>query len=276
MSNTVYATHRIVRGLEQNLGESVSRLNETAAGLEVRVQQTEGQNLRLQGMIEENQIKLDRLQARLDEFSTAVYKALNLTPPTRSGFSAGPDRNVYVPDDAVRITDPGAGTSTPARVSAPPRQPVAARPTAPTTPPSQPLPPTAPVSQGADAMTDYQGAQRFFIDQEFTQALAAYEAYLTRYPNSKFTSNAQFWKAECLLKLERYSEAASEYDVLRAQFADSDKVPASYYRQALCYIRLGQRQQAVGALETVIREYPATAAATQSEDLLRRMQQQGG
>src|SRR3990170_2635421 len=69
VEDTVYSTYRVVKNLDQNLGASVTKLNETAADLSARVNESDRQVAKLQAMTEENQVKLDRLQAKLDKLT---------------------------------------------------------------------------------------------------------------------------------------------------------------------------------------------------------------
>ena len=67
LENTVYATHQTVRKLDRNLSASVSKLNETAVDLAVRIDETDRQSQGLQSLVEENQVKLCCPRSRGEE-----------------------------------------------------------------------------------------------------------------------------------------------------------------------------------------------------------------
>lgn len=259
MSTTVYATHRIVRNLEQNLGDSVTKLNETAAGLQSRVEQTEEQSRRMQGIVEENQMKLDRIQSDLSRLSDALYRHLGLSTGVSSTSAADEaSAPMYVPQSEVVVEQPSADTS--AQASASPQQTVIPSTTSGSTP----------VTTG-NAMDDYKNAQQMLLDMQYADALNAFESYLNQYPNNSYTDNAQFWKAQCLLKLERYREAVMEYDKAIGQFPDSDHVAPAHYYKGLAYLRLGQTSKGVESLQYVLDTYPDNPAATRARAVIDEM-----
>ncbi|HEO71640.1 MAG TPA: hypothetical protein ENN80_10285, partial [Candidatus Hydrogenedentes bacterium] len=69
LENTVYDTHRRMVKLDTGLEGSVTKLNETTAELIARVNQSDQQVRTLQGIAEENQVKIDRLQQTLDNLA---------------------------------------------------------------------------------------------------------------------------------------------------------------------------------------------------------------
>ena len=89
MQTTVYDMHRRMVKLDRELDSSVSRLNESTATLIARTDQSDQQTRMLQGLLEENQAKLDALTRELASMKTTLYRHWNLTT---SGAPAGPPR----------------------------------------------------------------------------------------------------------------------------------------------------------------------------------------
>jgi len=245
----------------------VTKLNETAASLESRVQQTEERSQRLQTLVEENQVKLDRIQTDLANLTNTLYRHLGLSAPSGQSNSS-----LFAPSEEVQIERPSATRdleSPSARVTTPPDEPSQT-----VIQPEQPATPSGsnPQTTG-NPMEAYERAQNLFLNRQYQEALAAYTNYLSRYPDSTYADNAQFWKAQTLLKLERDRDAIAEYQKLIDNYPESDKVPPSYYYQGLAYGRLGQRDEAVETLQYVVDQYPASAAATQAQQALQEAQQ---
>lgn len=260
MSNTVYATHRIVRNLEQNLGDSVAKLNETAAGLESRVEQTEEQSRRLQGIVEENRMKLDRLQSDLARLSDAIYRHFGLST-TSSAAPLDSNAPMYVDPEGVVVEEPGAERPEETAAAPEPQQTVI---------PSQSAD-TMPEASGGGAIEDYKRAQKLLLDKQYDQALAAFQTYLNEYPENGYSDNAQFWTAQCLLKLERYRDAVIAYDQTIERFPQSEMVSQAHYYKGLAFLRLGQSAKGRESLQHVITSYPGTAIATQAQTVLDEM-----
>lgn len=255
LNSTVYQTHRIVRNLDRNLGRSVNKLNETAAELSTRVEESERQTRTLRGLVEENQVKLEQLQTRLDEFVGTMYRHLNLSPPPESGALS---KEAYVDERDIRIEPGGAPSEDPfGELVAPGPEGVAAVPS---------------LQAPSDPVRDYRRARQSYDEGDYESALKQYDEYVEQYPNASYTDDAQFWKAQCFLKLEQFGQAIAEFKKLRATYPTSTKVPAAMYNQASAHLQLGQGSQAVELLEDLVENYPMAAAAEAARSTLKKMQ----
>jgi len=310
LQTTVYDTHRRMVKLDKELEESVGRLNESTANLLARVDASDEQTRTLQGLIEENQQKLDTLSKELRDMRTTLYRHWGLT------VSGGPP----VPRDVV----PGQVTvEGPATLQPQPAQPVAPAQPAQTPPPqtpagnqlvdSAPIPtepaatapaatPAAPaVTEAAAApavtpsATDaaatatevaaaapvagenpqvlYQEAQRSYSQNDFASALTRFDEYLSKHLNEdeNLSANAQFWKAKCLMNMERFAESVQAFEGLRSNFPTSTKVPFAMHNQAVAHSRLGQTAQAERLMEAVIEQFPISPAADQARADLQKL-----
>lgn len=292
MQTTVYDTHRRMVKLDRELDSSVSRLNETTATLLARVDESDQQTRMLRGLIEENQVKLDNLSRDLNNMKTTLYRHWNLT-------TAAP--GVAQRDAAAgAVTIEGAPTLTPTPTPAPPlhelmdsapvpleRTPPAEPTSTPTPPPpttfepeitqepeyeSTPPPPSTEAGVG-DPRLVYQQAQRSYANDDFATALREFDNYLARFPNEdpSLSANALFWKAKCLMSLERYAESVQAFESLRGAYPTSTKVPFAMHNQAVAHSRLGQTAQAERLMEAVIDQYPISPAADQARADLRKL-----
>lgn len=265
--NTVYDTHRRVANLDTTLGSSVNRLSQTSAELLARVETSDQEMKRLQGLTEENQVKLMQIEKKLDSLRDAVYRSMGMSRPPGTGIS-----EVTVDPSSVTIEQPGnpspsgaASAVAPTSQAAPLEDLAQATPAPATTM----LPPSA---GSADA--DFQQAQRSFAKQDaagYTTALAEFEAFVQRYPDSPHIGDAQFWKARSLQGLDRHDEAIAAFERFRAANSSHAKVPYSLHNQAISHARLGQNDRAMALFEQVIREYPMSPAADQAKTDLKKL-----
>ena len=256
LSNTVYATYKIAKNLEQDLGPSVTKLNQTAADLTAKVEANDMAVKSLQSAIEDNQVKLDSMQKSIEKLTQDVYRmagrssgATGLDPYTGTGFTAPQADVVPPPGGAAPIgVTPG--------------------------PSPEPAPGAAPegTEVGSNALTDYNAAQRSFYAEDYATALAQYSAYLQRYPESKYADGAQYWKADSLRRLNRLEEAIAEYEKLRASYPNSSKVSMSLNYQADAHLRLGQTQRAVALLKQLVDNYPNAPEVDLAKKRLKELQ----
>jgi tol-pal system protein YbgF len=264
--NAVFDTNQRVRNLDKNLGASVAKLNETAADLSARVDAGDQNMRRLQSVAEENQVKLDQLQNRLDQLTATIYRQFNLSQPGGLGETAAP------------MAPMGEGVGEPI-VLPPVEEPSPGQPTeAPPAGVAQPTPaPTSQDALGTEAgapspVTDYNRAQRSFVERNYDVALQQFSEYLQRYPDTSDSDNAQFWKAECYFRLEKYEEAIAEFTALRTRYTKSPKAPLAMHNQAAAHLRLGQIEDAKKLLQELVDQYPMEPAAVRAKEKLKQLQ----
>ncbi len=287
MQTTVYDMHRRVVKLDRELESSVARLNESTATLLARVDESDQQTRTLRGLMEENQVKLDAVAQELNSMKTTLYRHWNLTtsgsgapamprdaatgPVTIEGAPTAPPMQTTPPqhellDSAPRPTDQFTQTPTAPALPVPEQTPVMTG-----EPALAPAPAAAPAGDAADPRVLYQQAQRSYANEDYATALQQFDAYLGQFPNNDLSANAQFWKAKCLLSVEKYAEAVQAFEVLRGNFSTSTKVPFAMHNQAVAHSRLGQTAQAERLMEAVIEQYPVSPAADQARADLRKL-----
>lgn len=287
---TISDTHRRVAKLSGDMESTVTKLNETTAQLNARVEQGDQEVRALKTVTEENQVRLENIDRSLRELKDFVYR--------QSGYTTSPGSTpVGVPEilpppgrtPTTAVAEPppismSAPPVTPAPVvpvnpvSSPVAPPPAATPVTPVpaatpTPAVAPVTPVAPVAVASgDAKDAYQQAQRSYANENYEEALRSFDSFLQRYSDPDLRANAQFWKAKCYLNLDRFSEAITEFQRVRAEYPGSTKVPFAMHNQAVAHSRLGQTDQAVKLLQEVVTTYPATPAADQAKSDLKKLQ----
>lgn len=247
--------NRQLNNIEADLNE-VRQLNETLAALNARVDNAESASRRSQGVAEENQVKIDTLQSRLDDLTRTMYNQYGLTPPSGAGQQqtqwqtpVPDDDDVLVDEDDIRIDVGGAGAAL------------------------APLDIAGSAQPAGSPIEEYQRAQQVFMAEDFEQALALYDRFLRQFPDHEYAHNAQFWKAEAFFKMNDFQEAISEYQRLRSNYPNSDKIPTAMYNQAVAHLREGQQSQAYQLLEELQERYPMSRAAEGAQEAMRQLGQ---
>lgn len=244
--DTGYATYRLVQDMDANVRSTLEQINQTTAEISVRVDESERALRELKSVAQENQVRLDRLQASLDSLTTTLYRHFNLTPPPSVMISPG------------ILSDPGAIESGEIMV-----QPPAA-------PPAAPFPDRA--TSALDLDQHYGAAQDLYGTGDYEAALVRFAEHTRLYPQSPHAGSAQYWKAHCHFKMGHFEDAIGEFERLRSDFPTSNKVPTAMHNQAVAYSRLGQSARAEALFRRLIAEYPDDAAAQSARDRLRQLQ----
>ena len=248
LENTVYRNNEMLRNMQRDLDSSVDSLNDTVANLETRLDENEGQMRTLRGLSEENQHQLETLQQRLEEYTTAMYRHLDLTPGVTPDDAWRPVEDEDDVDVGDPVIDEDMGNEEPMS-----------------------LRPDAEMQTPADPMAVYEQAQSNFMDNNYGEALAGYDQVLSQHPDWEHAHNAQFWKAESHMNMEEYSEAIREYERLREEYPNSSKVPYSLYNQAIAHVRLGQTADARELLQRITDEHGMHETAERAAETLRRL-----
>ncbi|MFO7974761.1 MAG: tol-pal system protein YbgF [Candidatus Hydrogenedentota bacterium] len=272
MANTIYDMHRKVSRLDKDLGTTVEHLNETAADLSVRVNESNTQAREVQSMVEENQRKLEQMEGKLDALTRTLYEQFGITPPSgrpSTGWGASPEESYVVPGQ-VQVEPPKSGvegeTSSSGSSLAPEPDPLAH------TTDTAPATSEAPETPQLDPVPAYNKAMEAYQRDQFEEALQLFSDFSKRYPDSEIADNAQFWQGECLYNLGRYEECIAEFEKLRNDFPDSAKVPYGMFNQAAAHLKLGQQARAFALLENLVENYPMTPAAARARSKLKEVQ----
>ena len=291
---TIYDMHRRIVKLDKDLGDSITKLNETAASLNARVEGMDQQTRSLNTTIEDSNAKLNELAKEFNRFKTDYYRLNGLTP----GQSSTPGNNPNVKTPGVVIENRDGGVVPPPALTAPPQTPVggnAAAPVAsgrneltgsaplptgekpaPIAAPAVPQPADEPPPIAAAAAGDpkvlYQQAQKSYSNNDWVNAQKQFDDYLKQYPNSDQSANAQFWKAKCLLNTDKYGDAVKAFETMRSTYPTSSKIPFAMHNQAVAHSRLGQTAEAERLMQAVIDQYPMSPVAEQAKSDLKRLQ----
>ena len=96
---------------------------------------------------------------------------------------------------------------------------------------------------------------------EFERAISLFQAFIEVYPNGKLTANALYWQGELRLARNELELARQAFVQLPSAFGDHAKVPDALYKLGVVHHRLGEDAEALRAFDRVITEFPDHSAA---------------
>jgi tol-pal system protein YbgF len=105
------------------------------------------------------------------------------------------------------------------------------------------LPPA--VQDAGSAKELYETAYGYLLQQDYAAAEAAFEEFLTRYPNDHLTADAQYWLGETLFVQRRYKPAGQAFLRVVQNHRQSTKAPNSLLMLAMTLEQLGQKDCAL-------------------------------
>jgi tol-pal system protein YbgF len=266
VANSVYASHRILRQMEEDLEPRLTQLNETVADLSTRVESSDQETRELQAILEENQVKLDAIQNRLAELADVVYKGLGVTPP--QDFAA------FQPDNSLNLGAPPSierpsGIGMPIETEPSEGEGLVGAEIEPGDTGAEGAPPSS-----GDHATDYQAAQQSRANRDYETALRQFREYIKLYPTTESVHHAQFWIGQCYFDLKQYEAAVEEFEKLSKNYPTSPKVPLAMNQEAVALVKLGQTQRAVSLLEKLIENWPTDPTVVKAKANLERLKGQ--
>ena len=126
----------------------------------------------------------------------------------------------------------------------------------------------APVTPNADSATaqagpiaSYRQALGLFRDEKLTESIAAFSAFLARFPRHSYADNALYWRAEAKYALHEYADALADFEAVASRYPNGNKVPDALLGAGLCALRLGRRDAARALFQRVRDDYPHSVAA---------------
>ena len=123
-----------------------------------------------------------------------------------------------------------------------------------------PAPATAEVDPQAEH-DDYEHAFNLLKEGRYDLAVAAFKTFVQKYPNGRYTDNAQYWLGEANYVQRNFKAALAEFEKVVNNFPDSPKRPDALLKMGYTYQELGDNDKARLALNSVRMNYPDTTAA---------------
>lgn len=117
----------------------------------------------------------------------------------------------------------------------------------------------------------YSAAYADFTKGNYALAIAGFQDFIKKYPDSELADNAQFWIAESYYSQGDFEAAAREYDVVIQKYPKGDRVPAALMKKGLCLIESNRKAEGVVLLQHLIQTYPTSEEAALARDRLQGM-----
>jgi len=126
----------------------------------------------------------------------------------------------------------------------------------------------------------YQTAYIDFTRGNYALAIAGFEEFIKRFPDSELADNAQYWIGEAHFSIGRdlaskgqpaaqaYERAVREFQKVAINFPRGDKVPTALYKEALTLLELKQQSLAVARLQYLVDQFPQTEEAALARERL--------
>ena len=97
--------------------------------------------------------------------------------------------------------------------------------------------------------------------KRYDDAIAGYQQFIAKYPDSIFVANSRYWLAQIYSVQGRTGEAEREYLNVAQQYGKSAKAPDAWLKLGQLYEAKGQNDKALDAYNQVVTLYASSTAA---------------
>lgn len=251
-----------IKTLVQQQSDAVNRLNASMHSLEQAVQQVQANgNSQIGTVAQQTQGLSDNLQdvqARVGKLQQQMQDMQNILQSIDSKVSNAAPQNTQPANPGTNGnpgTSPGPGSQ---NDGAP----------APNNGGNAPSPAgLAPISSD----TLYQNGLRDYNTGNYDLAHQEFADYIRNFPSNDLASNAQFYLGEILYAQRNYKDAINAYDAVLTNYPNSFKQSDSLLKKAMAEEELHMKASAARDYRAVVRRFPGSNAARRAQARLREM-----
>ncbi len=114
----------------------------------------------------------------------------------------------------------------------------------------------------------YEAALSQFRASDFKGALASFQQFVARYPQSPYVPVAHYWIGSSHYALKEYKSAIAAQQILVDKYSDSTRAPDALLSIAESQLQLGDKKSANRTLGRLIKDYPDSEAAKVARERL--------
>lgn len=222
---------------QDNASEARRQAGNSQANAELfyMIQQLQGEVRRLQGEVEEQRHRIDRLskQSR-DRYIDLDQRILGLSEQVANLSDSGSSPSGSSAPAASGSDASGAKE----RAMKVYRQP------------------------GEEEREAYQQIQDLIHKQKnYDEAITRLYDFIDKYPEGDLTVNAYYWLGEVYLAKPQLQQAKQAFTIVASRYGDHRKAPDAVYKLGVTLDRLGEKDEARRRMQSVIDNYPASSAA---------------
>jgi tol-pal system protein YbgF len=121
----------------------------------------------------------------------------------------------------------------------------------------------------------YQAAFDTLKEGRYKEAKVELQAFLVKYPNGRFSGNAQYWLGEAHYVTRNFDQGIVEFEKVLNGFPGSNKVPDAMLKLGYTYYELKQFPQSKTVLQDLRTRFPDETASRLATKRLDRIRKEG-
>ncbi|WP_455820794.1 cell division protein CpoB [Pseudomonas cerasi] len=121
-------------------------------------------------------------------------------------------------------------------------------------------------TQSGDANTDYNAAVALVLEKkQYDQAIAAFQSFVKKYPDSTFQPNANYWLGQLNYNKGKKDDAAFYFATVVKNYPKSPKSADALLKVGVIMQEKGDKAKAKAVYQQVLKLYPNSEAAKQAQ-----------
>ena len=106
-------------------------------------------------------------------------------------------------------------------------------------------------------------------ERQFPRARLLFTRFLSKNPTHELADDAQYWIGESYFGERNFERAILAFNKVQVDYANGDKAPDSLLKEALSFLRLGDKASAQELFERVAKKYPQSEAGRTAREQLK-------
>lgn len=128
-----------------------------------------------------------------------------------------------------------------------------------------------PSAQAPAPSESYQQAKGDYDKGNYDLAIAGFENYLVRFPDTSLADSAQYWIGECWYSKKEYGKAIAAFRKVLKDYPKSDKAPGARLKIGYSYLNAKNSAKAREHLNRVIKDYPGSREADLAGEKIKKI-----
>jgi tol-pal system protein YbgF len=118
----------------------------------------------------------------------------------------------------------------------------------------------------------YNNALRDYNAGKYDLAQGQFNDYLKYYGTTELAGNAQYYVADIEYRQGNFEAAVRDYDKVLEQYPGGNKAAAAQLKKGYALVELGQKNEGIRELNSLISRFPRSMEATQARERLKTLQ----
>lgn len=117
----------------------------------------------------------------------------------------------------------------------------------------------------------YRNAYNDFIKGNYELAIVGFKDYIAQNASSNMADNAQYWIGECYYTQGKYQDAIGAFEKVLNDYPNSDRIPPALLKKGYALLESGKSNEGKTTLTNLMRDYPTSEESKLAQERLKHL-----